>query len=335
MNSVIRVGIIGLGGMGMIHARNLGGLIRGAVLVAVADPRMETLQTGFMSSSVQRFSDYRRLLEMQEIDAIMVSTASTTHAQVLVDAVECKKPVFCEKPIALTGKDSAVILAMYKDQGIPLQLGFMRRYDPHYRKAYELIADGAIGTPYHFSGLSRDRVGPPVEVVKYSGGFFLDTGVHEFDLARWFLGADITSVFARGGVFTHEEYKAVDDIDQAHVSFKCQSSAMGFVELSRDAIYGYDIRTEILGSKGAIQVAPVNATGTVLLVKGSIVRDTYQNYETRFDEAYRAEIQDFVNCILTSQPFQVTGTDGIRATLVGEAARRSLVSRREEIVEQV
>jgi predicted dehydrogenase len=168
--------------------------------------------------------------------------------------------------------------------------------------------------------------------MRHSGGFYLDTGVHEFDMARWLLQSDITSVFARGGIYNHPEYAEVKDVDQAHVSFRCGSGAIGLVELSRDAVYGYEIRTEVLGTKGAVQVVQVNATGTALLVDGEVRRDTYRDYSERFREAYFYEMQSFAEVVRNERSPLVGSVDGIRATVVAEAAQRSLVSCRDEDV---
>ncbi|PSR23908.1 MAG: hypothetical protein C7B45_01080 [Sulfobacillus acidophilus] len=334
MHSTIRIGLIGFGNMGRIHAENLTRRVRGAELVAVADPRTDVADVVRVAdTTIPFYHDYRFLLEMNDIDAFIVAAATTHHAEILRAVVECGRPVLCEKPIALTSADSMAIYKLYEERGVPLQMGFMRRYDPQYIKAKRLIDEGKIGRPYHFYGLSRDRVGPPYEVARYSGGFFLDTGVHDFDLVHWLLNTEIDCIFARGDIFRHEEYRDIPDVDQVHASFHCVSKAFGLVELSRDAIYGYEIRTEILGTNGAVQVAPLHSTGTVLLVDGEVIRDTYVDYRERFDQAYLNELQDFVNRIRSEQPLAITAMDGIRATLVGEAAARSLVSGRNESVE--
>jgi predicted dehydrogenase len=334
MPKTVRVGLIGFGNMGRIHAENLNGRVHGAKLVAVADPREDMADArNIAAGPVPFYHDYRFLLEKDDIDAFVVAAATTRHADILRSLVEGGHPVLCEKPIALTSADSLAIHKLYEERGVPLQIGFMRRYDPQYIKAKQLIDEGKIGQPYHFYGVSRDRVGPAYEVARYSGGFFLDTGVHDFDLAHWLLDTQIDSVFARGDIFRHEDYKNIPDVDQAHASFHCVSKALGLVELSRDAIYGYEIRTEILGTKGAIQVSALHSTGTVLLVDGEVVRDTYADYRERFDQAYLNELQDFVNRVSQGESVAVTAVDGIRATLVGEAAARSLTSGRDEVVE--
>jgi len=333
MRVPVRIAVVGLGVMGRTHAENLLGQIPDARLAAIVDPQMATIDRGFLGSSdVPALDDYRRLLDLKDLDAVVVASASSSHSEVLKAVVERKCPVFCEKPLALTMDESIAIHQLYQSAGVPLQMGFMRRFDPHYVKAKAIIDGGDIGTPYHFFGQSRDRVAPPMAIVKHSGGFFLDTGVHDIDLARWLLGTEVTEVFARGGVYNNPDYRTIPDVDHAHMSFRAASDAMGMVELSRDAVYGYEIRTEILGTKGALQVATASPTGTVLMVKGAIVKDTYPDYRERFREAYLHEMQAFVEVVRGEEQPKVSSIDGIRATLVAEAAQRSLKTGRNETV---
>lgn len=332
MTMPLKVGVIGMGAMGQTHASNLRGSIPGAILGGIADPRLAEVAGEGGHWSATGYTDYRELLD-SDCDAFVIATGSTSHAAVLTAAVAQGKPVFCEKPLALTLQDSVAIHHLYAAQRVPLQMGFMRRFDPHYRRARALIDAGEIGTPYHYYGLSRDRRGPALEVIRYAGGFFLDTGVHEFDLARWLLETEIDSVFARGALYNHPDYRELGDVDQAHVSFHGTSGCLGLVELSRDAVYGYEIRTEVLGTHGAIQVAQVNATGTALMIDGRIVRDTYRDYRDRFRDAYLHEMIAFVDAARHGRTPEVTSVDGIRAVVAAEAARRSLDSHRDEAVQ--
>lgn len=333
MDAPVRVAVIGLGVMGRTHAENLQGHISGAMLAAVVDPHIHAIDASFVRSShTVAFDDYRALIDWPDLDAVVVASSSSSHGELLKALVERQCPVFCEKPLALTIEESVEIHRLYESAGVPLQMGFMRRFDPHYVRAKALIDHGEIGTPYHFFGMSRDRVAPPLEIVRHSGGFFLDTGVHDIDLARWLLGTEVIEVFARGGVFNHPDYRTIADVDHAHVSFHGSSGAMGLMELSRDAVYGYEIRTEILGTQGAIQIATASPTGTVLMVDGAIKRDTYPDYRERFQEAYLNEMRVFVEVVRGKESPQVTSIDGIRATSVAQAAQRSLTSGRNELV---
>ncbi|PSR23639.1 MAG: inositol 2-dehydrogenase [Sulfobacillus acidophilus] len=333
MSVPVRIAVIGLGAMGRTHAENLQGRIPGAVLGAVADPHIEKINANCLGLSAKlRVDDYRYVLDQSDLDAVVVASSSTSHGELLKALVKRRWPVFCEKPLALTLEESLEIHRLYETAGVPLQMGFMRRFDPHYLKAKAVIDRGEIGTPYHFFSISRDRMAPALEIVKHSGGFFLDTGVHDIDLARWFLGTELTEVFARGGVYNHPDYRTVQDVDHAHMSFKTVAGAMGLVELSRDAVYGYEIRTEILGTKGAVKIAAASPSDTVVMVESAIKRDTFSDYQERFQTAYLNEMSAFVK-VVRGEQVPLASIDGIRATSVAQAAQRSLASGRNEMVD--
>ncbi len=301
-------------------------------MAAVTDPLLDTLDLSFLGSlSIRKFHHYQDLLELSDLDAVVIAAASTSHAEIFKASAVTLKPVFCEKPLALTLGDALTIHHLFEHDHIPLQMGFMRRFDRHYLTDKELVDNGRTGRPYGYHGISRDRVGPPASIVQYSGGFYLDTGVHEFDLVRWLLNTEIVSVFSRGDLYNHQEYQPFRDVDHTHLSLRCASGALGVVELSRDAVYGY-IRTEVLGTNGAIQVAPVSRWATALLLDGKIIADTYRDYCDRFQEAYLNEMREFLGSVREGRAVPVDSLDGIRATLVAETGIRSLSSGRDGLV---
>ncbi len=330
MQDALGLAVIGLGTMGQIHVRNIAGGIHGARLVAMADPDLlrgrEASGAGAQSSV---FGDFRQALDCSGVDAVIVASSTSTHGTVLREVLARRLPVLCEKPLAASSQEALSLHRAFKQAGIPLQIGFMRRFDPSYRRAFELVSEGKVGTVYHYGGISRDAVAPSAEVARCSGGFMADTGVHEFDMAAWLLGARIDRVFARGGLFVSHYLAESEDVDLAHVSFITQSGTMGLVELSRNAMYGYDIRTEVLGSKGAVRIGVSAATGTTVLTADGVRSDHLQGYMSRFQEAYRAEVEDFVSKLREGGDPAVTGEDGLRAVTVAEAAERSLRAGRE------
>lgn len=331
---VLGVAVIGLGTMGRIHANNLMGATYGARLAAVADPVTER-RTTYEARGIQGYADYRECIVANDVDVVVVASSSTTHAEVVAACLARRLPIFCEKPLAVSWDDALKVHRGVEASGVPFQIGFMRRYDPAYQRAWAMIEAGEIGTPYHFSGLSRDQYAPKMEVVRHSGGLFLDTGVHDFDLARWLLHTELCSVYARSGLYVSSDYQDIGDSDQAHASFEGDNGSLGLVELTRNAIYGYDIRTEILGTKGAIQVAPISRTDAVLLVNGKVQRDTFPGYPERFREAYAAELVDFVRRVGAGLPPSTNSADGIRAMAAGLAAERSRRTGRPEVIESV
>lgn len=330
------VGVIGLGVMGRIHATNLLGGIPGARLAAVADSNAAALADWERHvAGLDTFSDMEALLASPKVDAVVVASSSTSHYGVLTAVLERGLPVLCEKPLAPSLEDSVTVHRAFLKAQVPLQIGFMRRFDPAYVRAFDAIQAGEIGEVYHYSGVSRDQTAPPVEAARVSGGFFADTGVHEFDLVRWLLGREIREVFARGGVFVSEAYRQIGDVDQAHLSLAMEGGALGLVELTRNGVYGYDIRTEVLGRRGAIRIGVQAATGATVLTSSGIRGDHVMSYRDRFRDAYRAELEAFVAAVREKTPVLVSSLDGIRAVAAAEAAGRSLASGRPEEVRRV
>ncbi len=314
--------------MGRIHATNLVAGFPNASLYAVADPQIVAIeQAGLMQlpAAVKRCVDYRELLTM-DLDAVLIASATATHERVLGEAIAAGMPIFCEKPLAMDLAEAVRLHHAIEERQLPVQVGFMRRFDPLYQRAKQLIENGHIGTPYHFWGQSRDQVAPSLDVARYSGGLCVDTGVHEFDVARWLLDDEIISVFAQGGLFVSRELAEIGDVDQVDISFRTQSGRLGLAELSRNAVYGYDIRAEILGERGAVQVVSGHRTGTVLMVENEIIGDTYHTYAERFEKAYRNELQAFFEAIGTGARCSVTSADAVRAQAAAMAAERSLKS---------
>lgn len=330
------IGVIGLGVMGGIHASNLLGGVPGAYLAAVADPDSKAVSHWrWRAPACEQFGDARALVESPKVDAVVVASSSTTHYEVLAAVLARGLPVLCEKPLAPSLEQSMAVHEAFLKARLPLQIGFMRRFDPAYLRAFAAIQSGEIGDVYHYSGVSRDPVAPPVEAARVSGGFFADTGVHEFDLVRWLLGGEIREVFARGGIFVSEAYRQIGDVDQAHLSLAMDGGALGLVELTRNAVYGYDIRTEVLGSRGAIRIGVQAATGLAVLTASGVHGDHVQSYRDRFRDAYRAEIEAFVQAVRAERPVAVSSLDGIRAVAAADAAARSVRSGRPEEVRHV
>jgi predicted dehydrogenase len=190
-----------------------------------------------------------------------------------------------------------------------------------------LIEEGRIGVPYHYWGLSRDQWAPPLDTVKNSGGFAVDTGVHEFDLVRWFFDDEFASVYARGGVFVTKALASLGDYDQVDISFRTVGEKLGLIELSRNAVYGYDVRAEILGDRGAIRVVADHRTTTALYVENQVIGDTFQTFAERFQWAYKQQLVEFVELVKGERPTTPVGSgDAVKAQEVAVAVRQSLAS---------
>jgi scyllo-inositol 2-dehydrogenase (NAD+) len=325
MPNLLNVGVIGLGRMGSVYARNLAHRVPHARLAAIADHKPE-LRQRFAAEfgGVKAYATHQELLEDREIEAVAIVTSTSTHKQVVMDAASSGKAIFCEKPMSLSLADAYEMLHAAEKAGVFLHIGFQRRFDAGYRAAKQKVDDGVIGTPLVMLSISRDPFRPPLEFCdpKVSGGLIADMGPHDFDLGRMFLG-EVATVHAAGGALAYPEMKSVGDIDNAVVSLVFESGALGTVHLSRNSVFGYDIRTEIWGTKGSLQIGYLQHTPVVVLTEEGIAHDGVPHFMQRFEAAYLAQIQDVVDRVRKGQPPSLTARDAIAAMRVSLAATRS------------
>jgi scyllo-inositol 2-dehydrogenase (NAD+) len=335
MNRQLNVGVIGLGRLGGLYARYFLGRISGAKLVAVADINEELAASFAGQNNVQRWhTDYRELLANEEIDAVVVVTTTQAHKEIVVEAARAGKPTFCEKPLSLSIDEALDMKAIIEQTGSFFQLGFMRRFDNGYAAARRSIETGSIGTPIVFKSSSRDPYRPSLEYLdpNNSGGLFTDCGIHDVDLARWLIG-EIASVYSIGGVLAYPEMQEIGDVDNAIVTLQFAGGQVGVIDLSRSGIYGYDIRTEILGTKGTLKIGYLRETPLMILTKDGVTHDTVPYFMERFGQAYVTQLQDFVDNVRNDKPAPITCDEGIAALRVTLAATRSLKENRPVAVE--
>jgi len=251
----VNVGVIGVGRIGSMHARNLKYQVSGVNVLGIADVFEEVAQKMAKELEVPVVEkDYHRLLENKDIDAIVISSSTDTHAKIISEVAQAGKHIFCEKPIALDLKKIDEAIAAVKKSGVKLQVGFNRRFDPSFKKAKDLVARGTIGTPHLVRITSRDSEPPPISYVKVSGGIFLDMMIHDFDMARYLLDQEVTELMAIGNCLIDPAIGEAGDIDTAIVTLKYENGAWGTIDNSRKAVYGYDQRIEIFGSEGCVMV---------------------------------------------------------------------------------
>ena len=323
----IGIGLIGVGRMGRVFARILAFTVAEVNLLAVADVDSQaSLEVATKYGAKYHYTDYRELLLREDIDAVVIVTPTATHARVIQDAAAAGKHIFSEKPLAQTLEMCDQAIAAVEKAGVKLQLGFMRRFDPAYAVAKQKIEAGEIGTPVMFRSSSRDPKRTTLEFARRenSGGLIMDMGVHDFDLARWLMGSEVVRVQSEGGCLVYPELNDVGDIDNAMINLKFANGAIGNIDVSRNAVYGYDVRTEVLGSEGGLLVGKLQQTAVLAMTRQGVTHDTAPYFMERFGEAYAAEIRGFVTCILEDHPPGVTGLDARRATEIGIAATRSL-----------
>ena len=280
--------------------------------------------------------DPRILLDDPEIDAILIGSPSSEHAPQLIECAKAGKHIFCEKPIALNPEIIRNALAEVDKSGVKLQVGFNRRFDPNFSAVQHQVASGALGDPHIIRITSRDPAPPPAEYVAGSGGMFLDMTIHDFDMVRFLSGSEVTEVHAYGAVLVDPEIGKAGDIDTAVISLKFTNGALGIIENSRKAVYGYDQRVEIFGSKGAAMADNNTPTSMVVFNESGTIRDKpLYFFLERYEEAFVAEMQAFVNAIREDKPTTVSGNDGLAPVLIALAAQESLKSGKPEKVDSV
>lgn len=334
----IRMGLIGTGRMGKVFAHTLAFGVAEVDLVALADSNPKTSEEVAARFGVEcYYTDYHQLLKHEDIDAVVITTPTATHVQVIKDAALAGKHIFCEKPLGQTLEACDEAIAAVKYAGVKLQLGFMRRFDTAYALAKKKIDEGAIGQPVVFHAISRDVSRTSLEFARRSnsGGMIMDMGVHDFDGARWLMGSEVTRVQTEGDCLVYPELKDVGDIDNAVINLRFANDAVGNIALSRNATFGYDVRTEVLGSEGVLQIGSLQQTPTLVMTRQGITHDTIPGFMERFGDAYAAEIRAFVACILEDREPSVTGEDARKVTAIGMAATLSLDEFRPVLVSEV
>jgi len=320
------MGVIGVGTMGKRHAENIRRLIPDARLIAVADSNLDRARQVATELEVEHYYDsVEALVERKDVQAVAIATPAKFHGRAIKTCAHSGKDIFCEKPLTLTVEEADEILDLTAKAGVRLQPGHVRRYDPAHVRAKKRIEAGEIGDPVIFKSLARDPAPPPVSYMQsgVNGMFFQDSTVHEFDLGRWLMNDEIAELHAYGAVLVFPEAAQFNDIDTALVNMKFSRGALGAVENYMQSGYGYDIRTEIVGSKGTIMLGYLQQTPEVVLTASGTKTDVVDHFLVRFADGYLDEMQDFVRTMLTDRAPKVDGFDGRQAVAAAAAAERS------------
>lgn len=318
----LNIGLIGLGRLGRVYARDLATRVTGVRLTAVTDTNAALAEEVAREFEVPRwFPDPEPLLDSADVDAVVIVSPTHTHRDIVVAAMARGKATFCEKPPALSLAETAAMKQAIAKAGAFFQMGFMRRFDAGYAAAKRRVDEGGIGTPVVFKSSSRDPYRPSLEYAnpKSSGGMIVDMGIHDFDLARWFMG-DVATVQAVGGTLAYPELATVGDIDNAIVNLTFTDGHIGVVDLSRNGVYGYDITTELLGTAGTLRIGYLRETPLLVMTKNNVAHDTVPYFMERFRDAYTVQLQNFADNVRQNHPPPITIDDGIEALRVGLAA---------------
>ncbi|GAB4509975.1 MAG: inositol 2-dehydrogenase [Anaerolineae bacterium] len=329
MNNVIRVGLVGTGRIGRVHAQTVSQRIPQAQLTTLTDVNLAAAQQAAQDFNVPKVAQtFTDLLDDDSIDAVLICSSTDTHAPFIIQAAQAGKHIFCEKPIAADLKVIDEALAAVEAAGVKLMIGFNRRFDANYQRVKDAIAQGDIGEPHLMHIISRDPAPPPIAYVKVSGGMFFDMTIHDFDMARFLLG-EVEEIYAAAGVMVDPAIGEAGDVDTAVLTLRFTNGAIGTIDNSRQAVYGYDQRVEVFGSKGSASSANLYADAVTLSTAENVRRGLPLNFfMDRYIPSYQKEVEAFIHSIQSDSPLPVTGLDGRAPVVMAKAAMKSLQENR-------
>jgi myo-inositol 2-dehydrogenase/D-chiro-inositol 1-dehydrogenase len=318
----VRIGLAGLGRMGRIHAANLSGRCPSAELACVFDADAGTARQVAEQFGVPWAASFDDILADGTVDAVAIAAPTQAHAGLSVRASQAGKHVFCEKPISLDRPATAETIEAVTAAGVTFQVGFHRRFDPDWAAAVDRIRAGDLGDVYLFRTSLRDMTPPKPEFLAHSGGFFVDVTIHDLDLARWMVG-EVVEVSAHGTAVSDPAFAEIGDIDTAVVVLRFGNGALGVIDNSRAAGYGYECSTEVMGRKATVRIDRPQHRHYEWRTPGWAAHELPRDFEQRYPEAYAAELEAFARCVAGGLPPKVTAYDALAAFDLARAADRS------------
>ena len=323
---IVRAGLLGTGRIGKLHGENIVRSVPGVELVAVADPLMnsETEAWAEQLGIAHCYDDPEKVISDPDIDAVFVCTSTNAHIDMIKRAAATGKHIFCEKPVDTDPKRITEAMEIVKKAGVKLQVGFVRRFDHNHKAVRDTVAEGKLGKPNVVKVTSRDPDHQPMEYIKTSGGIFMDMTIHDFDMARYLAGSEVTEVMAYGAALSGAGYEKYGDIDTAIIMLKFENGALGVIDNSRAAHYGYDQRTEVQCDDGCVQVSnDLNNTAMISSAEGVSVSKPTWFFLERYNDAFIEEEKEFIEAIAEDKPVPVGGFDGLQAVRIALAAGQS------------
>ncbi|MFC4545230.1 inositol 2-dehydrogenase [Paenactinomyces guangxiensis] len=324
-DSKIVVGVIGAGRIGKLHIDNMKSM-KNVRLKTVADVFADQLDEWFQSSGVENITkDYQDIINDPEIDAIFICSPTDTHTSIIKEAANSGKHIFCEKPISFSDEETLEAYEVVKKTGVKFQIGFNRRYDRNFSKVRSLVEKKEIGVLHILKITSRDPAPPSLDYVSRSGGIFVDMSIHDFDMARFITGSEVEEVYVLGTALVNPKIADLGDIDTAIISLKFANGAIGVIDNSRQAVYGYDQRLEAFGSNGSVNVNNETESRVEVLSREGVKEDNPLHFFLeRYKDAYIREVKEFFDAIENDTEVPCNFVDGIMAQRIAMAAKKSL-----------
>jgi myo-inositol 2-dehydrogenase/D-chiro-inositol 1-dehydrogenase len=331
---MVRIAVIGVGRIGSMHAELLARRVEGAEVACVADASDETARRVGADLGVRATGVEEALAG--EARAVAICSSTDTHADLIVAAARAGKAIFCEKPVSLELAEVDRALREVEAAGVPFQIGFNRRFDPAHQAVHDAVASGSVGEPQLVRISSRDPAPPPVAYIRHSGGIFLDMTIHDFDMARFVTGSEVVEVFARGAVRIDPSFADADDVDTALITLVHEDGCLTAIDNSRQAVYGYDQRVEVFGSRGmAASENPYAHSGVVRTAEGTRMSALPHFFLERYIPSYLREWDAFVRAVRAGSAPEVGPADARAPLVIGLAAWRSLREGRPIRIEEV
>jgi predicted dehydrogenase len=317
-----RLAVAGLGRMGRVHAGNVARACPSAELVSLFDPRADVAKELAGELGARAAASYEELLDDPGVDAVVIASPTSCHADLALQAARAGKPAFSEKPLSLEREASERVIKEFAAAGLGLQVGFHRRFDPALGAVAAKLRAGELGEVFLFRSTQRDKAPPPPEFLAGSGGIFVDMGIHDFDTARWLLG-EVASVSAHGEAFSSPEYEGTGDHHTVVAVLEFESGALGVADVSRLAGYGYESSIELMGEKATVRVEDPYSVRYTWLAPGSAGRPLVQSFVQRFGEAFALELEAFARSVVAGRPPEPSGLDALAAFDIATAAAES------------
>ena len=331
----IKVGILGLGRIGRMHIQNMQAMREFEIIQGVDPFLTPELEAEMKDYGVQACSKNPDDVFLNpEIEAVFICSTTETHSDYIIRSARNKKAIFCEKPIDHDVERICEALKVVREEGVVLQLGFVRRFDTHHGKIAKLVKEGKVGNAEMLRITSRDSDIAPMSYLKTSGGIYVDMLIHDFDMARYVMGQEVVEVYAAGSALVNPEMKTIGDVDSAFVTLKFENGSLGLVEGSRRSGFGYDQRVEVLGSEGCLTDYNIANSMVTFSHRGGVDQDAInEGFQDRYKQAFINELLEFKDAMLEGREPSVTGIDGLKSVLIAEAANRSALSGKSEKVE--